>query len=66
MRPYSHTQLPNNGLRPFLFLLLYIFGFSGGVAFSEYRFCVLFIAVFSLYGEYAVGFVSSGWCFSTL
>ena len=64
MRPDSHTQLPNNCLRPFLFLFL------GDVAFSEY-FCT--IAAFSLCTEstsYVFSFrmvffylVTTGWTF---
>ena len=48
MRPDNHTQLPENCLRPFLFLLFF---FGDDVAFSEY-FCN--ITVFSLYEEYVV------------
>ena len=44
VRPDSHTQLPNNCLRPFSFLLLPFFCFLGDVDFSEY-FCT--ITVFS-------------------
>ena len=55
-------ELPNSCLHPFLFLCLLFFSFLfsflfpcffGDVAFSEY---FLPIVVFSLYGEYAVGF----------
>ena len=46
MRLDSHTRLPNNCLRPFLFLLLSFLSFFGDdVAFSEYL-CTT-IAVFS-------------------
>ena len=63
MRPDSHTQLPNNRLRPFSFLFLLFFCFFEDVAFFRvflYHFHFLFA------WRLRRAFFSSGWCFSTL
>ena len=56
----SHTQLPNNRLRPF-----FVFVRLEVVAFPEY-FCT--VAVFFMYmvRRGCGTFLPSGWCFSTL
>ena len=60
MRPDSHTQLPNNCLRPFSLLFLSFLCFFGDVAFSEYFYT---ITVLSFYGEYVVRFSLPGGVF---
>ena len=60
MRTDSHTQLPDNCLRSFLFLFLPFFVSLEMSLFPAY-FCA--ITVFSLYGEYVVRLSVSGGVF---
>ena len=60
MRPDSHTQLPNNCLRPFLLSFLFVSFFVWICRFFRV-YCTN--TVFSLYGEYVACFSLSGGCF---
>ena len=66
MRPDSHTQLPSNCLRPFLFSFIHLFLFFGDVAFSDYFCTILPFSPCTESTSYPWYVFSSGWYFSTL